>query len=68
MDMVIKQKTKGGRMTKSELIEALKDLPSDTVIYIPSIEFAGDEVPARYIDVWSDGTNSDPEVCILGDD
>ena len=29
-------------MTKSELIKALDGLPDDTVIYVPSIEVAGD--------------------------
>lgn len=54
-------------MTKSELIEALKDLPNDTAIYVPSLECAGDEIPAIHVEVWSDGTNSDPEVSIYGD-
>lgn len=54
-------------MTKAELIKALEDLPNDTAIYVPSLEVAGDEVPAIHVEVWSDRTNSDPEVGIYGD-
>lgn len=39
-------------MTKSELIKALDGLPDDTVIYVPSIEVAGDELLALYVQVY----------------
>ena len=56
-------------MTKSELIKALDSLPDDTVIYVPSIEVAGDELPALYVQVYDNGSNgSVAEVTILGDE
>ena len=56
-------------MTKSELIKALDGLPDDTVIYVPSIEVAGDELPALYVQVYDNGNNgSVAEVTILGDE
>ena len=55
-------------MTKSELIKLLKDLPSNTRIYVPSIEVAGDSLPAKYVDVFNDGNDGGiAEVGIFGD-
>ena len=56
-------------MTKAELIEALKDLPEDTDLYVPSIEFTGDLVPVCYVQVDCDGSDGGmPEANILGSD
>ena len=56
-------------MTKEELIKALEGLPDDTRIYIPSIEVAGDIMPALYVQVYDNGSNgSVAEVTILGDE
>ena len=55
-------------MTKSELIKSLKDLPNNTRIYVPSIEVAGDLIPAKYMDVYKDGSDGGiAEVGIVGD-
>ena len=54
-------------MTKAELIEALKDLPDDTVIYVPSEEYYDHTVVAEKIVIWGDGKDGDPEVKIVGD-
>lgn len=55
-------------MTKAELIELLEDLPNDTEIYVPSIEVAGDLLPALYVDVCDDGSDGGiAEVNIVGD-
>lgn len=55
-------------MTKSELIKLLKDLPNNTRIYVPSIEVAGDLIPAKYMDVYDDGSDGGiAEVGIVGD-
>ena len=55
-------------MTKSELIKLLKDLPNNTRIYVPSIEVAGDLIPAKYMDVYDDGSDGGiAEVNIVGD-
>lgn len=54
-------------MTKLELIISLEDLPDDTVIYVPSIEVAGDEIPASHIQISDGGRDEGPlEVTILG--
>ena len=56
-------------MTKAELIKALEGLPDDTRIYVPSIEVAGDIMPALYVQVYDNGSNgSVAEVTILGDE
>ena len=55
-------------MTKEELIKLLKDLPNDTEIYVPSMEVAGDLMPALYVDIDDDGSDgSIAEVTIVGD-
>ena len=55
-------------MTKAELIKLLKDLPNNTRIYVPSIESAGDLLPALYVDVYDDGSDRGiAEVGIVGD-
>lgn len=55
-------------MTKAELIKLLKDLPNNTRIYVPSIEVAGDFLPAKYMDVYKDGSDGGiAEVGIVGD-
>ena len=55
-------------MTKAELIKLLKDLPNDTRIYVPSIELAGDVMPALYVDIIDDGSDGGiAEVNITGD-
>ena len=55
-------------MTKAELIKLLKDLPNNTRIYVPSIEVAGDSLPAKYVDVFDDGSDGGiAEVMIVGD-
>ena len=56
-------------MTKADLIKDLEGLPDDTSIYIPSMEFPGDLVPALCVQVNSDGSDgSQPEATIIGDD
>lgn len=56
-------------MTKADLIEKLDGFPDDTTICIPSMEFAGDLVPALCVQVDSDGSDgSQPEATIIGDD
>ena len=56
-------------MTKAELIKLLKDLPNNTRIYVPSIESAGDLLPALYVDVYDDGSDGGiAEVGIIGDE
>ena len=55
-------------MTKAALIKLLKDLPNNTRIYVPSIEVAGDSLPAKYVDVFDDGSDGGiAEVGIFGD-
>ena len=54
-------------MTKAELIKALKGLPDDTRIYVPSIEVAGDIMPASYVQVDYVGDGGIAEVTITGD-
>ena len=50
-------------------IELLEDLPNDTKIYVPSIEVAGDLLPALYVDVCDDGSDGGiAEVNIVGDE
>ena len=49
--------------------EALKDLPDDTDLYVPSIEFSGDLIPVWYVRVDCDGSNGcQAEANILGSD
>lgn len=56
-------------MTKTELIKLLKDLPNNTRIYVPSIELAGDVMPALYVDILDDGSDGGiAEVMISGDE
>lgn len=56
-------------MTKAELIKALEGLPDDTELYVPSIEFSGDLVPAWYVEVDCDGSDGcQAEVTIVGAD
>lgn len=55
-------------MTKKELIKLLEELPDDTEIYVPSMEVAGDIMPALYVDVCDDGSDGGiAEVNIAGD-
>lgn len=55
-------------MTKKELIKLLEELPNDTEIYVPSMEVAGDIMPALYVDVCDDGSDGGiAEVNIAGD-
>lgn len=56
----------GGSMTKPELIKALEGLPDDTRIYIPSIEVAGDIMPASYVQVDYVGDGGIVKVLIIG--
>lgn len=44
-------------MTKTELIKLLKDLPNNTMIYVPSLEFEGNLTPAVYVDIRNDGSD-----------
>ena len=54
-------------MTKAELIKALEDLPDDTIINVPSIEYEGDVVPAESVEIDNDGIYGGiAEVTILG--
>ena len=53
-------------MTKSELIKALDGLPDDTVIYVPSIEVAGDIMSASYVQVDYVGDGGIVKVLIIG--
>lgn len=53
-------------MTKAELIKAFEGLPDDTRIYIPSIEVAGDIMPASYVQVDYVGDGSIVKVLIIG--
>ena len=53
-------------MTKEELIKALDGLPDDAKIYIPSIEVAGDIMPASYVQVDYVGDGGMVEVLIIG--
>lgn len=56
-------------MTKAELIKALEGLPDDTRIYVPSIDVAGDELPALYVQVYDNGSDcGQAEATILGDE
>ena len=54
-------------MTKAELIKALDGLPDDAKIYIPSIEVAGDIMPASYVQVDYVGDGGIVKVLIIGD-
>ena len=55
-------------MTTAELIAQLEGFPDDTRIYVPSIESAGDLLPALYVDVYDDGSDGGiAEVGIVGD-
>ena len=53
-------------MTKAELIKALEGLPDDTRIYVPSIEVAGDIMPASYVRVDYVGDGGIVKVLIIG--
>ena len=53
-------------MTKAELIKALEGLPDDTRIYVPSIELAGDVMPASYVQVDYLGDGGIVKVLIIG--
>ena len=53
-------------MIKTELIKAIEDLPDDTRIYVPSIEVAGDIMPASYVQVDYVGDGSIVKVLIIG--
>lgn len=53
-------------MTKEKLIKALDGLPDDTRIYVPSIEVAGDIMPASYVQVDYVGDGGMVEVLIIG--
>ena len=53
-------------MTKTELIKALDGLPDDTRIYVPSIEVAGDIMPASYVRVDYVGDGGIVKVLITG--
>ena len=56
-------------MTKAELIKLLKDLPNNTRIYVPSLEYEGSFTPAVYVDICKDGSDgSVAEVKIVGDE
>lgn len=55
-------------MTKAELIEAIKDLPDDTDIFVPSRECSGDWMHACYIEIICDGSDGcQPEIELSGD-
>ena len=53
-------------MTKAELRKALDGLPDDTRIYVPSIEVAGDIMPASYVQVDYVGDGGIVKVLITG--
>ena len=55
-------------MNKAELIKELEGLQDDTRIYVPSIEVAGDIMPASYVQVDYVGDGGIVEVLILGDE
>ena len=55
-------------MNKAELIKELEGLLDDTRIYVPSIEVAGDIMPASYVQVDYVGDGGIVEVLILGDE
>ena len=55
-------------MNKAELIKALDGLPDDTMIYVPSIEVAGNIMPTSYVQVDYVGDGGIVEVLILGDE
>lgn len=56
----------GGFMNKAELIKELEGLPDDTRIYVPSIEVAGDIMPASYVQVDYVGDGGIVKVLIIG--
>lgn len=59
----------GGSTTKKELIKLLKDLPNNTKIYVPSLLYEGDILPAEYVDIRNDGSDgSVAKVEILGEE
>ena len=53
-------------MNKAELIKELEGLPDDTRIYVPSIEVAGDIMPASYVQVDYVGDGGIVKVLIIG--
>ena len=53
-------------MTKAKLIKALEGLPDDTRIYVPSIEVAGNIMPASYVQVDYVGDGGMVKVLIIG--
>ena len=56
-------------MTKKELIKLLKGLPGNTRIYVPSLLYEGDILPAEYVDIRNGGSDgSVAKVEILGEE
>ena len=56
-------------MTKKELIKLLKGLPNNTKIYVPSLLYEGDILPAEYVDIRNDGSDgSVAKVEIVGEE
>lgn len=53
-------------MNKAKLIKELEGLPDDTKIYVPSIEVAGDIMPASYVQVDYVGDGGIVKVLIIG--
>lgn len=52
-------------MTKKELLEELKDLPDDTVIYI---EYDYDDICVKYVCIGNDGSDgTQAEVTLIGE-
>lgn len=55
-------------MTKAELIKALEGLPDDTEFIMPHREYPDISVYLKAIDILSDGSESNPEVELIGQD
>ena len=53
-------------MNKAELIKELEGLSDDTRLYLPSIEVAGDIMPASYVQVDYVGDGGMVAVLIIG--
>ena len=53
-------------MNKAKLIKELEGLPDDTSIYVPSIEVAGDIMPASHVQVDYVGDGGIVKVLIIG--
>ena len=55
-------------MNKTELIKALEGLPDDTEIIMPHRECPDISVYLEAVEIISDGSESDPEVELIGQD